>query len=136
MAPQVSKPMLKPSLGASGGLQVVVVNDVVPRQDQFMLPPPVPLSALNLSASSSMTGCSDKCADLLLPDDGLEVSDGVFDDAAGDVLDGNGEVEVDAEFGTEMFGSFKVDKNSKTPYTDATQCKKQAKHVKRPMNGE
>nr|ALE30147.1 sox11 [Pinctada imbricata] len=32
------------------------------------------------------------------------------------------------------FGSQSIDKNTSTPYTDATQCKKQSNHVKRPMN--
>nr|KAG5692951.1 hypothetical protein BaRGS_031529 [Batillaria attramentaria] len=32
------------------------------------------------------------------------------------------------------FGSMNVREDSLTPYTDATQCKKKAKHVKRPMN--
>lgn len=32
------------------------------------------------------------------------------------------------------FGSLKVDANSPTPYTDATQCKKVTNHIKRPMN--
>ncbi|KAL1420391.1 hypothetical protein MTO96_024219 [Rhipicephalus appendiculatus] len=32
------------------------------------------------------------------------------------------------------FGSLKVDVNSPTPYTDATQCKKVTNHIKRPMN--
>lgn len=35
---------------------------------------------------------------------------------------------------TSAFGSFKVDGQSRTPYTDATQCKKVTNHVKRPMN--
>lgn len=33
-----------------------------------------------------------------------------------------------------MFGSQRIDANSATPYTDATQCKKVTNHVKRPMN--
>ncbi|GFR33814.1 transcription factor sem-2 [Trichonephila clavata] len=33
-----------------------------------------------------------------------------------------------------QFGSLKVDANSLTPYSDATQCKKQSNHIKRPMN--
>lgn len=33
-----------------------------------------------------------------------------------------------------VFGSLKVDLNSQTPYTDATQCKKVTNHIKRPMN--
>ncbi|XP_076368008.1 transcription factor Sox-11-B-like [Tachypleus tridentatus] len=33
-----------------------------------------------------------------------------------------------------VFGSMMVDTNSSTPYTDATQCKKPANHIKRPMN--
>lgn len=33
-----------------------------------------------------------------------------------------------------LFGSLNVDFGSSTPYTDATKCKKFAKHVKRPMN--
>lgn len=33
-----------------------------------------------------------------------------------------------------VFGSQRVPLNSRTPYTDATQCKKQTNHVKRPMN--
>ncbi|GFS91444.1 transcription factor sem-2 [Nephila pilipes] len=33
-----------------------------------------------------------------------------------------------------QFGSLKVDANSPTPYSDATQCKKQSNHIKRPMN--
>lgn len=32
------------------------------------------------------------------------------------------------------FGSFQVKPDSKTPYSDATQCKKATAHVKRPMN--
>lgn len=32
------------------------------------------------------------------------------------------------------FGSLKVNANSRTPYTDATRCKKVTNHVKRPMN--
>ncbi|XP_054169057.1 transcription factor Sox-11-B-like [Oppia nitens] len=32
------------------------------------------------------------------------------------------------------FGSLSVDTNSRTPYTDATQCKKVTNHIKRPMN--
>lgn len=32
------------------------------------------------------------------------------------------------------FGSLRVDANSLTPYSDATQCKKQSNHIKRPMN--
>lgn len=32
------------------------------------------------------------------------------------------------------FGSLQVDTNSRTPYTDATQCKKVTNHIKRPMN--
>ena len=35
---------------------------------------------------------------------------------------------------TSSFGSFKVDGMSRTPYTDATQCKKVTNHIKRPMN--
>lgn len=34
----------------------------------------------------------------------------------------------------QQFGSLKVDVNSPTPYTDATQCKKVTNHIKRPMN--
>jgi len=34
----------------------------------------------------------------------------------------------------QLFGSLKVDSNSRTPYTDATQCKKVTNHIKRPMN--
>lgn len=37
-------------------------------------------------------------------------------------------------FASKMFGSLKVDSNSRTPYTDATQCKKVTNHIKRPMN--
>lgn len=33
-----------------------------------------------------------------------------------------------------MFGSLRVDRSSKTPYSDATNCKKSTGHVKRPMN--
>lgn len=33
-----------------------------------------------------------------------------------------------------VFGSQRVALNSRTPYTDATQCKKQTSHVRRPMN--
>jgi len=33
-----------------------------------------------------------------------------------------------------MFGSLLVNPQSQTPYTDATQCRKPTKHVKRPMN--
>ncbi|GIY80838.1 transcription factor sem-2 [Caerostris darwini] len=33
-----------------------------------------------------------------------------------------------------QFGSLRVDANSLTPYSDATQCKKQSNHIKRPMN--
>ncbi len=33
-----------------------------------------------------------------------------------------------------QFGSLKIDSNSRTPYTDATQCKKVTNHIKRPMN--
>ncbi|VDP00337.1 unnamed protein product [Soboliphyme baturini] len=33
-----------------------------------------------------------------------------------------------------IFGSLKVNKNSRTPYTDATKCKKSSVHIKRPMN--
>lgn len=33
-----------------------------------------------------------------------------------------------------IFGSQRVSMNSKTPYTDATQCKKRTDHVRRPMN--
>jgi hypothetical protein len=33
-----------------------------------------------------------------------------------------------------LFGSLQVDTNSRTPYTDATQCKKVTNHIKRPMN--
>jgi len=33
-----------------------------------------------------------------------------------------------------VFGSQKVSSASRTPYTDATQCKKQTSHIKRPMN--
>jgi len=33
-----------------------------------------------------------------------------------------------------VFGSQKVSLASRTPYTDATQCKKQTSHIKRPMN--
>ncbi|XP_035223540.1 HMG-box protein STE11-like [Stegodyphus dumicola] len=33
-----------------------------------------------------------------------------------------------------QFGSLSVYSNSSTPYTDATKCKKIAKHIKRPMN--
>ena len=33
-----------------------------------------------------------------------------------------------------LFGSLSVDTNSRTPYTDATQCKKVTNHIKRPMN--
>jgi hypothetical protein len=36
--------------------------------------------------------------------------------------------------GKSMFGSLQVDTNSRTPYTDATQCKKVTNHIKRPMN--
>ncbi|CAB3410552.1 unnamed protein product [Caenorhabditis bovis] len=32
------------------------------------------------------------------------------------------------------FGSFKVQKQSTTPYSDATNCKKSSNHIKRPMN--
>ncbi|CAG2161530.1 unnamed protein product [Oppiella nova] len=34
----------------------------------------------------------------------------------------------------QSFGSLSVDTNSRTPYTDATQCKKVTNHIKRPMN--
>ena len=33
-----------------------------------------------------------------------------------------------------LFGSLLVNPESRTPYTDATQCRKLTKHVKRPMN--
>lgn len=33
-----------------------------------------------------------------------------------------------------VFGSQLVDPTSRTPYSDATNCKKSANHVKRPMN--
>ncbi|RWS10845.1 transcription factor Sox-11-like protein, partial [Dinothrombium tinctorium] len=33
-----------------------------------------------------------------------------------------------------VFGSLKVSSMSRTPYTDATQCKKVSNHIKRPMN--
>jgi transcription factor SOX4/11/12 (SOX group C) len=33
-----------------------------------------------------------------------------------------------------VFGSLQVDMTSSTPYTDATKCKKQTNHIKRPMN--
>ncbi|XP_076341239.1 transcription factor Sox-11-B-like [Tachypleus tridentatus] len=33
-----------------------------------------------------------------------------------------------------VFGSLKVATNSRTPYTDATRCKKTTNHIKRPMN--
>lgn len=33
-----------------------------------------------------------------------------------------------------VFGSQMVDPTSRTPYSDATNCKKSANHVKRPMN--
>uniref|UniRef100_A0A0K0F740 Putative transcription factor SOX-14 (inferred by orthology to a D. melanogaster protein) n=1 Tax=Strongyloides venezuelensis TaxID=75913 RepID=A0A0K0F740_STRVS len=35
---------------------------------------------------------------------------------------------------TAYFGSLKVEKTSRTPYSDATNCKKTSNHVKRPMN--
>jgi len=34
----------------------------------------------------------------------------------------------------DSFGSLKIDTLSRTPYTDATQCKKVTNHIKRPMN--
>ena len=34
----------------------------------------------------------------------------------------------------EIFGSMSISDNTSTPYTDATKCKKQTSHVKRPMN--
>ena len=34
----------------------------------------------------------------------------------------------------EIFPSQRVDPSSSTPYTDATNCKKSANHIKRPMN--
>lgn len=34
----------------------------------------------------------------------------------------------------QVFGSLKIDSNSRTPYTDATRCKKVTNHIKRPMN--
>lgn len=43
------------------------------------------------------------------------------------------EMDVKPKTGS-MFGSLSVDTNSRTPYTDATQCKKVTNHIKRPMN--
>ena len=34
----------------------------------------------------------------------------------------------------EVFGSQMISPGSKTPYTDATKCKKPSNHIKRPMN--
>ena len=38
------------------------------------------------------------------------------------------------QIASSKFGSLKVAANSSTPYSDATQCRKQTTHVKRPMN--
>ncbi|XP_013787035.1 transcription factor Sox-11-like [Limulus polyphemus] len=46
----------------------------------------------------------------------------------------NDDLGQDTERGEIMFGSMKVLSNSRTPYTDATRCKKAANHIKRPMN--
>lgn len=42
--------------------------------------------------------------------------------------------ESSASSNSSVFGSLNIDISSSTPYTDATRCKKAAKHVKRPMN--
>ncbi|XP_013783248.2 transcription factor Sox-11-B-like [Limulus polyphemus] len=44
------------------------------------------------------------------------------------------EVDLKMEKDAIVFGSMKVATNSRTPYTDATRCKKTANHIKRPMN--
>lgn len=44
------------------------------------------------------------------------------------------EFSPDGSLGSQQFGSLRINANSRTPYTDATQCKKQTSHVKRPMN--
>ncbi|XP_076329655.1 transcription factor Sox-11-A-like [Tachypleus tridentatus] len=46
----------------------------------------------------------------------------------------SGELGLESASGELNFGSLKVATNSRTPYTDATQCKKAANHIKRPMN--
>ncbi len=38
------------------------------------------------------------------------------------------------ELGEEAFGSQLISSGSKTPYSDATKCKKPSNHIKRPMN--
>lgn len=49
-------------------------------------------------------------------------------------VDGDNSMEQQKRRSAQPFGSLKVDINSPTPYTDATQCKKVTNHIKRPMN--
>uniref|UniRef100_A0AC35TL58 HMG box domain-containing protein n=1 Tax=Rhabditophanes sp. KR3021 TaxID=114890 RepID=A0AC35TL58_9BILA len=43
-------------------------------------------------------------------------------------------LKLEAVCGEDLFGCCKVSKTSRTPYSDATNCKKGFSHVKRPMN--
>uniref|UniRef100_L7M3D4 Putative hmg-box transcription factor n=1 Tax=Rhipicephalus pulchellus TaxID=72859 RepID=L7M3D4_RHIPC len=49
-------------------------------------------------------------------------------------VDADNTMEQQKRRSAQPFGSLKVDVNSPTPYTDATQCKKVTNHIKRPMN--
>uniref|UniRef100_A0AC35U9X0 HMG box domain-containing protein n=1 Tax=Rhabditophanes sp. KR3021 TaxID=114890 RepID=A0AC35U9X0_9BILA len=51
-----------------------------------------------------------------------------------EVVDQDIQLKLEAVCGKDNFGSYKVSKTSRTPYSDATNCKKSSSHIKRPMN--
>jgi len=99
-----------------------------------MLPPLTPASPGTSSSSSSSswsrcssTSCADSTDDFpLSPDSGYG--------APAPAPVGARSVLVLGGLAAAQFGSQLVSPVSRTPYTDATQCKKSTKHVRRPMN--
>jgi len=93
----------------------------------IMLPPLTPVSpgTSSMSSSSSWSRASSASCDAsddfpMSPDSGYSAPV-----TASGVFGGTASCE---------FGSLLVNPMSRTPYSDATQCKKSTKHVKRPMN--
>lgn len=62
---------------------------------------------------------------------------GIFDDyynSAMSINNRNSQLSPASSSGGDEFGSRQIDPTTPTPYSDATKCKKQTTHVKRPMN--
>ncbi|XP_013790915.1 transcription factor Sox-11-like [Limulus polyphemus] len=70
----------------------------------------------------------------MLPHNGHSVTMDTSPERSNDMDYCSGELGLEAGSEELNFGSLKVANNSRTPYTDATQCKKAANHIKRPMN--